>query len=559
MATTTRATLASRLTSIPLSKLPKSFREAILITRRLGYAHIWIDSLCIVQDDPVDWERESAKMAEIYENAVLTLAASDAVDSQHGCFRDTAKLAGRTSWEATVAPFDPRVVRPGPVGPQQVPVRRVDMSLVTRGNAQDLAFKEQVHATKRDTGDQVKIKRNENGTIGVERFEPHRKGPVPVGGGGGVKWLLRPTLGHGEFDADSYQNSPPFPLTSRGWALQERLLSTRIVHYTAEELVWECKSETWCQCGRIGRNLKQTARESWAEARGKLLKQELEASLGGNAGAVVDMWKLLVFQYTSRRLTYQSDRLPALSGLAKRFRRYGMGEYYAGLWEKKFAEQLLWSVIDDPRAARNRTKEYVAPTWSWASIKEGVFMGARLIDYDNVGFVQPDHEIVGEVVSVETTPLGLDQRGAVKDGVLTIRGSVVNAVVEHEMLTDPETKAERVKFWIVDEVSGQSTHFVPDSAADFDILREGVPVVCVFWNKGPDISSIPGADEHFVAVSSTFIVLKASERRPGMYERMGTWSLWERSAGTEEELKGSTIARVEEVVGNAVRKTFSVI
>lgn len=498
-------------------------------------------------------------MAEIYENAVLTLAASDAVDSHRGCFRDTAKLAGRTSWEATVVPFDPTVVRPGPVGPQQVPVRRVDMSLVNRGHAQDLAFQEQIHATRRDTGDQVKIKRNENRTIGVERFEPRRKGPVPVVGGGGARWLIRPTLRHGEFGADSYQNSPPFPLTSRGWALQERLLSTRIVHYTAEELVWECKSEAWCQCGRIGRNLKQTARENWAEARGKLLKQELETSLGGNAGAVVDMWKLLVFQYTSRLLSYQSDRLPALSGLAKRFKRYEMGEYYAGLWEKTFAEQLLWGVFDDARFARNRAKEYVAPTWSWASIKEGVSMGARLVDHDNVGFAQPDHDIVGEVVSVETTPLGLDQTGAVKDGVLTIRGSVVNAVVEHEMLRDPGTEVERVKFWLVDEVSGESTHFVPDSAADFDVLGEGVPAVCVFWNKRPDISSIPGADGRVLAVSSTFIVLKASERRPGMYERIGTWSLWEHSSGTGEELRGSNTVRVEEVVGNAVTMSLSVI
>lgn len=559
MATTTLGTLQSRLTSIPLPKLPKSFREAILITRRLGYEYIWIDSLCIIQDDPADWERESAKMADIYENAVLTLAASDAIDSQHGCFRDTAKLAGTTSWEATIVPFDPRIIRPGPVGPQVVPVRRIDMSMVTRGNTENLAFKEQIHATKRDTGDHVKIKRNENRTIGVERFEPHRRGSAPVVGGGGSKLLVRPTLRHGEFGADSYQNSPPFPLTSRGWALQERLLSTRIVHYTADELVWECKSEAWCQCGRVGRNLKQTAREDWAEARGKLLKQDLEASLRGDGSVLVDMWKLLVFQYTSRRLTYQSDRLPALSGLAKRFGRYEMGKYFAGLWEKRLAEQLLWSVVDDPKVARNRAREYVAPTWSWASVKDGVFMGVRLVDYDKVGFGQPEHDIVGEVLGVETVSLGLDETGAVKDGILTIRGLAVNATVENEMLVDLGRKKERVKFWVVDKVSGQSTHFVPDSPADFDVLGDGVPVVCLLWNRRPDISSIPGADEHVVAVSSTFLVLRASERQPDMYERIGTWSVWERSAGTGEDLRGAVTVRVEDLMERAVMKTLSVI
>src|SRR4051794_22873221 len=102
MATTTKATKSTRLKSIPLVKLPKSFREAVFITRRLGYLYLWIDSLCIVQDDKEDWQQESAKMADIYENAALTIAASDSADSHKGCFRDTAEMAGSTSWELSI-------------------------------------------------------------------------------------------------------------------------------------------------------------------------------------------------------------------------------------------------------------------------------------------------------------------------------------------------------------------------------------------------------------------------------------------------------------------------
>ena len=64
--------------------IPKTFQDAITVTRYLGFHYIWIDSLCIVQDDNEDWARESAKMSSIYANAVLTIAASAAADDTYG-------------------------------------------------------------------------------------------------------------------------------------------------------------------------------------------------------------------------------------------------------------------------------------------------------------------------------------------------------------------------------------------------------------------------------------------------------------------------------------------
>jgi hypothetical protein len=61
--------------SIPISSLPKNFVDAIAITEALGFRHLWIDSLCIVQDSTIDWESESAKMDTIYLNAAVTIAA----------------------------------------------------------------------------------------------------------------------------------------------------------------------------------------------------------------------------------------------------------------------------------------------------------------------------------------------------------------------------------------------------------------------------------------------------------------------------------------------------
>ncbi|KXJ96262.1 heterokaryon incompatibility protein-domain-containing protein [Microdochium bolleyi] len=75
---------------IPASGLPRTFREALLATRKLGVQYIWIDSLCIIQDrdDLSDWHKEATLMHKVYSNSYCNLAASDAKDSTEGLFRD---------------------------------------------------------------------------------------------------------------------------------------------------------------------------------------------------------------------------------------------------------------------------------------------------------------------------------------------------------------------------------------------------------------------------------------------------------------------------------------
>jgi hypothetical protein len=83
---TERGSLNLRRRNIPWDIIPRTFQDAITFVRRLGLRYLWIDSLCIIQDDRADWERESAKMASIYTNAVLTIAATKSADSEGGCF-----------------------------------------------------------------------------------------------------------------------------------------------------------------------------------------------------------------------------------------------------------------------------------------------------------------------------------------------------------------------------------------------------------------------------------------------------------------------------------------
>lgn len=75
-------------TCIPPEQLSKTFREAIETTQYLGLQYIWIDSLCIIQDDAGDWAKEAAMMSGVYGGSSVNIAASGAMDGTVGCFFD---------------------------------------------------------------------------------------------------------------------------------------------------------------------------------------------------------------------------------------------------------------------------------------------------------------------------------------------------------------------------------------------------------------------------------------------------------------------------------------
>ncbi|KAK2035339.1 heterokaryon incompatibility protein [Colletotrichum zoysiae] len=86
---TRKDNLKRRLSLIPWALLPPSFQHAVEMTRKLGVRYLWIDSLCIIQDDKEDWEREAAQMVNVYRNSYATIAVSWSQDSQGGCYSRT--------------------------------------------------------------------------------------------------------------------------------------------------------------------------------------------------------------------------------------------------------------------------------------------------------------------------------------------------------------------------------------------------------------------------------------------------------------------------------------
>jgi len=81
------ASLADFKNRIPFQSLSRTFQEAVIAVRKLGYSYIWIDSLCIIQDSKEDWEREAQIMGDIYRNSILTIAATASKNGDEGCFR----------------------------------------------------------------------------------------------------------------------------------------------------------------------------------------------------------------------------------------------------------------------------------------------------------------------------------------------------------------------------------------------------------------------------------------------------------------------------------------
>ncbi|GAB1312711.1 Heterokaryon incompatibility domain-containing protein [Madurella fahalii] len=83
---TLKANLAERLDRIQFGLLPEVYKHAVRVTRGLGIRYLWIDALCIIQDDEADWVREAATMCDVYWNTVCRLAVTDSKRPTEGFF-----------------------------------------------------------------------------------------------------------------------------------------------------------------------------------------------------------------------------------------------------------------------------------------------------------------------------------------------------------------------------------------------------------------------------------------------------------------------------------------
>ncbi|KAK3390159.1 hypothetical protein B0H63DRAFT_446304 [Podospora didyma] len=216
--------------------------------------------------------------------------------------------------------------------------------------------------------------------------------------------------------ADMSQLIDNAPLLSRGWAFQERILSPRVLHFGANELVWECMEGLACQCDP------RSPQGGIKASLGSILRAG--PSMGGGTTKLTAAmhWLNLVNQYGGLSLTFWDDKLAAISGLAKRTLQFDEGDQYvAGFWKGDLPHGLAWCCDKTPPNARPTT--WTAPTWSWASIdSRGTF----------IHFGQSPHWIYATVEQTECFLVGPDPTGQIVYAQMIVSGPAAGVELNYD-------------------------------------------------------------------------------------------------------------------------------
>lgn len=307
---------------------------------------------------------------------------------------------------------------------------------------------------------------------------------------------------HDPFDNIDYDNiEAPVPLYRRAWCLQETVLSTRTLHFTGKELMWECNEAYMCECGN--QKMGQREMSNRAFRRPQILGHATKAEF-------FDKWQALLEAYTARDLRKEPDKLPAISGLAKKMLQvicYFTGDndvYLAGLWRSNLAQDLLWQrqiEFFHTEPARGRPQEWRAPSWSWASINGPINQNHSMSLVSQIALL--DYECI---------PVSDDITGQIRSAWIMVQGRVVSVNIKRTPVHDSERQRDRLEGfrYYVARVRGIEVYgFVPDElAAYFDHQTEHF---CL---------QIANREEKGFA-QQLFLVLRKSTQNPTDFERVG--------------------------------------
>ncbi|RYC57583.1 hypothetical protein CHU98_g8627 [Xylaria longipes] len=83
---TSKDSIKQFMEAVPAKLLPATYNEFIKIARALAIPYVWIDALCIIQDDEEEWQNEAAHMGDIFQGSIFTIAAAQSSDTSEGCF-----------------------------------------------------------------------------------------------------------------------------------------------------------------------------------------------------------------------------------------------------------------------------------------------------------------------------------------------------------------------------------------------------------------------------------------------------------------------------------------
>jgi hypothetical protein len=243
---------------------------------------------------------------------------------------------------------------------------------------------------------------------------------------------------------DAFDLEEDVAINTRGWTLQEYLLSRRRLVIGTWSTEWHCRQEDgvhrdgWIPSSRVGPSEGipfNNVGEGWAghgpfeskEAESVYSSSFINAAMffsvnpGFPSGQLVEelirrSWYAIVEAYSSRSVTESEDRVLAISGIAERFANFIPERYMAGLWENMMPGCLFWSKL---RTTHDRPVEYRAPSWSWISVDGAVTQN-------------PSNNCICEVLSIEYMPKSVEALyGAVRGATLYIEGPALSVEWRH--------------------------------------------------------------------------------------------------------------------------------
>jgi hypothetical protein len=428
-AMTTKSNFHLHMEGIQLKELPRTYREAIETCRKLEIPYLWIDSLCIIQDDTDDWERESEVMGTIYFNSTLTISATAASNSTEGLF-NPRKHCGQipAEWDILVTlplAFSDHqgqvYLTPSWFHPGYMKNWYLEVS-VLQSRGWVMQERSLSHRTLHFSKSQMiwECCTEQKGLHGFHKLVDKDSN----------QFLVQL---HRCKRALSLMRTPTNVAKNEGF--HEDVGERKIVGRSPEQEKFDDHHHDSCgpeqrppvattphnpnsQMLDVTNNmaLPYTARHSTIST-ALTSDPYMEAFLSkALRWTFYYFWYETVAEYSIRSLTFAADKLPAMAGLASRVHDITEDQYLAGHWRCQLAKSLFWNRY---RRAWRRAI-YRAPSWSWASMDGRI--GWRFLDTH-----EQYSEAAIKVIDAQTDVQGQNMFGRVTDGYINMQASVIRA------------------------------------------------------------------------------------------------------------------------------------
>lgn len=228
-----------------------------------------------------------------------------------------------------------------------------------------------------------------------------------------ARWVCPP-----DWPAFAIQTSP---LNRRAWVLQERVLSTRIIHFTVAGLRWECRCHLASDLYPFPSKIRPTTDNSqkFKEAfAGPVLSERAPIDMLNKSKYkfYYERWLGILCRYAGCDITKSEDKLIAIQGIAETIKEVIGVELVCGMWKEFLIHELLWQVLrrssiaDPPRPLQWR-----APSWSWANSDFPLILHS----YPSVHLQCPEYEEVARIIDLEVNAL---PSGQISNASLTLKG-----------------------------------------------------------------------------------------------------------------------------------------